>query len=120
MVFNDGVSSDEKDDIVLKEMGVRKIVTEEVTKEVEEVQRDVKYSSISSYISKRPYFLTQLFKDNNKTHDKLLNNVYDFGVQTEWRSRKRAVNYYLDVDTRKYQEHLPNPITLDYITGCVM
>ena len=51
---------------------MRKVVTEAGKKETEEVQIAVKYASLLYYILKPPSFLTQEFKYNNKSHDKIL------------------------------------------------
>ena len=48
------------------EAGVRTGFTQSGTEDVEEAQRVVKYSSLSSYILKLPSLLTQVFKKNNK------------------------------------------------------
>ena len=40
-------------------------MTEAGTKEVEEVQQDVKSCSLSKYTFKPPYLITHLFNENN-------------------------------------------------------
>ena len=46
---------------------VSTVVTEVGTKEVEEVQQDVKSPSFSYFMLKTTSLLTQVFKDDNKT-----------------------------------------------------
>ena len=58
-IDNDGAAYDEDGDIGLGEVGVRTGVTKSGTEELEEVQRVVKYSSLSSFMLKPPYLLTQ-------------------------------------------------------------
>ena len=50
-------------------------VTQSGTEEVEEVQRVVKYSSLSSFRPKTPYLITQGFNKNKKTQEKLFNHM---------------------------------------------
>ena len=50
----------------LVEAGARTGFTQSGTEEVEEVQRVVKYSSLSSYMTKLTSLLTQGFNKNNK------------------------------------------------------
>ena len=80
------------------------------------MQQSAKDASISSYMLKTPFFITKGFKDNKKAKDKLFKNMCSFGARLDWRSRKRVASYYLDVETRKYQDRLLNPNPLDYIT----
>ena len=44
----------------------------------------------------------------------------NFGAQTERRSKRIAVQYPLDVDTRKYQECMLNPVPLNCTTGSII
>ena len=77
-------------------------VTEIVTKEVEEVNQDVKYSSILSYILKPPYLLTQVFKENNKAQENIFDHMCNFGTRPVWRCGIIAASSYFDVDTSRY------------------
>ena len=61
-IDGDGATSYEEDDIGLGEAGARTGVIEVGTKEVEEVQQHVKYSSLSSYMFKPPSLLAPVFK----------------------------------------------------------
>ena len=60
-IDNYGSDSDEEDESGSGEVGVSTGVTESGTKEVEEVQQDVKYSSLSSYMLKPTSLLTKGF-----------------------------------------------------------
>ena len=40
-----------------------------------------------------------------------------FGEQVDWIIRVRAIGFYIDVNTRKYQDRLINPIPLERNTG---
>ena len=44
----------------------------------------------------------------------------DFETWSEWMSSLRDTIYYLDVDTRKYQDRLINPTPLDCVKGYIM
>ena len=81
-VDDDGDALDEDDESGSGEAGVSTGVTEEVTKEVEEVQQAVKYDSLSYYMLKQTSLPTQGFKENNKAQDKLFKNICDFGEGT--------------------------------------
>ena len=65
-IDNDGAASDEEDESGSVEAGARTDGTQSGTEEVEEVQRIVKPSSLSSYILKPYSLLTQVFNNNNK------------------------------------------------------
>ena len=88
-------------------------VTEVGTKEVEEMQQDLKYSSLLSFMLKPTSFLKQGFKENQKALEKLFNNMCDFGSREQWGDGRRASSSYIDVDTNKDQCHLLNPTPLD-------
>ena len=60
-------------------MGTITGVTQSGTEEVEGVQRVVKYSSISYFMLKPPYLLTQGFNKNNKAQEKLIKNMCNLG-----------------------------------------
>ena len=55
-------------------------MTEVVTKDVEEVQQAVKYSSLSSYMLKPLSLFPQGFKYNQKAHEKPFNTMFNFGA----------------------------------------
>ena len=78
-------------------------VTQSVTEEVEDMQRVVKYYSLSSYLLKYPSLLTQGFNKNNKAQEKLFNRMCNFGARAEWRNGRRSLSSYLGVDIRNYQ-----------------
>ena len=101
-IDNDGASSDEEDESGLGEVGVITVVTQAVTEDVEEMQRVVKYSSISSYLLKPISLLTQGFNTNNKAQEKLFKHMCNFGARSEWRNERRAVSSYIDVEISNY------------------
>ena len=104
----------------LGEAGVSIDVIGAGTKEVEEVQNSVKYSYLQSYMLKPPSLLTQGFKYNNLTQQKLFKCMYKFGAQSEWSSGRRYVSSYIDVDTIKYQYSLLNTNHLGFISGYII
>ena len=65
-VYDYGSALDEEEKSSLGETGVSTGLTETGTKEVEEVQKDVKAISIPSYMLKSTSLLAYGFKDNNK------------------------------------------------------
>ena len=93
---------------------------EGVTEKTEDMQKAVKYSSLSSYMLKPSHLLTHGFENNNMAHDKLFKHICNFGAWEEWSECIRVVSSYIDVDTTKYQCHLFNPMHLDCITGYIM
>ena len=115
-IDNDGADLDEDDESGSGEAGVITGFTQSGT---EEVQRVVKYSSLSSYMLKPPSLPTQGFNKNNKAQEKLFNHMCNFGERTEWRNGRRAVSSYLDVEIRNDQYRLVNPTPLDCIKGCI-
>ena len=66
-IDNDGATLDEEIDSGLVEAGVITGVTQSGTEDVEDVQRVVKYYSLSSYIWKPPSLITQVFNKNKKS-----------------------------------------------------
>ena len=58
-----------------------------------EVQRVVKYSSISSNMLQPPSLLTYGFNKNKKAQEKLLKNMCNLGAWAEWRNGIRAVSF---------------------------
>ena len=81
------------------------LVGSDVIEEVEDMQKDLKSSSLSSYMFKPSHLLKQGF-DNNRTAQENLSNhnhMCNFGAREYWRDGRRVVSSYLDVDTTKYQ-----------------
>ena len=91
-----------------------------VTEEVEDMQKDLKYSSLLSYMFKPSHLLTQDFDNNRTAHEKLFKNMWNFGERAEWREGRRVVSSYLDVGTTKYQFIILNIMPLGCITGYIM
>ena len=81
------------------------------------MQRVVKYSSLSYFIVKPPYLITQGFKNNKRAHEKLFNHMCNFGARAEFRDMRRVVSFYPDVDISNDKYHLVNPIPLECIAG---
>ena len=104
VVDDDGAILDEDDKSGLGEVGVSTVVTKAGTKEVDAVHQAVKADSIPSHMLKPPYFLTQVFKWNNKASDNIFKHMCEFGARSEWRNGRRATSYYLDIETIKYQD----------------
>ena len=86
---------------------------------MEEVQKDVKYSSISLFMLKPTSLFTQGFNENNKAHENILNNIYNFGSQSMWRNGRISASSYIDAETSKYQYRLINPTPLYCIVGYI-
>ena len=63
----------------------------------------MKDTYLFSYMLNPPYFITRVFKENNKAQENLLNHMCDFEAQEEWRSERRTNSSYLNVDTIKYK-----------------
>ena len=80
-IDNNGSALDEEDASVLGEAGVRICVTKSVTEEVEEVQRVLKYSYLSSFMLKPAYLIRQVFKKNKKSQENLFNRMCNFGAR---------------------------------------
>ena len=91
-----------------------------VTEEVQDMQKDLKSSSLSSYMLKPSKLLTQGFENNRTAQEKLFKHMCNFGSRAEWREGRSVISSYLDVDTTKDQCRLLNPTTLDCITGYIM
>ena len=79
MVDDDGSDLDEEYGSGSVEAGMCKVVTESWGKDIEEVHKAAKSTSILSYMLKPPYFLTQVFKEKNKTHDNIFKNCVNLG-----------------------------------------
>ena len=84
------------------------------------MQQVVKYSSLSPYMLKHPSLLSQGFNKNKEAQGKLFKNMCNFGAQEECSNGRRAVSYYLDVETRRYQYRVLNPTPLDCILGYII
>ena len=74
-----------------------------VTTEAGHMQKSLKYSSLSSYISKHSSLLTQGFGNNRTAHENLFKHMCNFGAREDWREGRIVVSSYLDVDTTKDQ-----------------
>ena len=74
-----------------------------VIEEVGDMQKALKYSSLSSYMLKPSHLLTQLFGNNWTAQEDLFKRMCNFGAWSEWREGIRVVGSYLDVDTTKDQ-----------------
>ena len=83
------------------------------TEDVEEVQKVVKYSSLSSYMLKPPSLIKQGLKSNNKAQEKLFKNTCNSGSWVECRNGRRGVSSYLYVEISNDQYRLFNPTPLD-------
>ena len=116
-IDNDGSDLDEEDGSGSGVAGVRTGVNQSGTEEVEEVQWVVKYSSLSSYMLKPIYLLTQGFKNNKKAQENIFNHMCNFGAREEWRNGRRPASSYIDVDIINDQYHLVNTTPLECITG---
>ena len=73
-----------------------------VTKDVEEVQQAVKFSSLSYFMLKSPSLLAQVSRYDKRSQDNLCNRMCNLGDQAMWRNGRIAVSSYIDVETRKY------------------
>ena len=76
-IFHDDDALDKEDGSVLVGAGV--------TEEVGDIQKALKYYSLSSYMLKPSHLLTQVFRNNMTAQDKLLKHMCNFGARTEWR-----------------------------------
>ena len=83
-----------------------------VTEEVGDMQKSLKSSSISSYMSKPYKLITQGFENNRTAHEKIFKHMCNFGSWEEWRKGRRVVSSYLDVDTTKDKCRLLNTTPL--------
>ena len=84
------------------------------------MKKDLKYSSLLSYMLKPSNLLTHGFGKNRTSQEKIFKHMCNFGSRVEWREGIRVVSYYLDVDTTKDQCRILNPTPLDCITGYIM
>ena len=76
---DNGDASDDEYKGVSGEAYASKSVTAELKKEVQESKQDVKSNYPSPYMFKPPYFITQVFKQNNEVQEKLFNLHVTFG-----------------------------------------
>ena len=84
------------------------LVWEVVTEEVQYMQKDLKSSSISSYMLKPSKLLTQGFYNNRTSQGKLFKHMCNFWSRAEWRKGVRVFSSYLDADITKYQCRILN------------
>ena len=69
----------------------------------------------------KPYnLLTQGFENNRTSHEKLFNQMSNFGAREEWREGRRVFGSHPDIETTKDQYPLLNPTPLEWITGYIM
>ena len=83
-----------------------------VIEEVEDMHKAVKYSSLSSYMLKPPFLLTQGFDTNRTSQEKLFKHMCHFGAHAEWREGRGVFSSYLDVETAKNKCRLFNTTPL--------
>ena len=81
----------------LDEEDVSVLVWAGVTEEVEDMKKALKYSSLSFYVLKPSYLLTQGFEKNRTAQEKLLKHMCNFGAREECMEGRRFVSSYLDV-----------------------
>ena len=79
-----------------------------------------KSSSLSSYILKPSFLLTQGFEKNRTAQEKLFIHMCNFGSLVEWRKGRSVISSYLDVETTKDKFRLPSHMPLDCIAGYIM
>ena len=91
-----------------------------IIEEVEDIQKAIKYFSLSSYMLKPSHLLTHGFENNMTAHEKLFKHMCNFESWEEWREERIVVISYIDVVTTKYQCRFLNPITLECIVGYIM
>ena len=82
MVDCDCYVSDEEDESGLGEAVLSTGVTESGTKEVEEVNQNMEYSYLLSYMLKPTSLITQGFTDNNKSQENIFKRMCNFGAQS--------------------------------------
>ena len=98
----------------------RDLVGAGVTEQVEDMQKAVKYSYISSYMLKPSHLLTQGFENNRMAQEMLFKHMFNFGARAEWRQGRRGLSSYLGVEITKDQCRLLNPTTLYCIAGYIL
>ena len=72
-IDHDGSALDEEDGVVLVGAGV--------TEKVEDMQKALKYSSLSSYMLKPSHLLAQVFGNNRTAQEKPFKHMCNFGSQ---------------------------------------
>ena len=90
------------------------------TENVEDMQKDLKSSSLLSYMLKTSRLLTQGFDNNRTAQEKLFKNMCILGAWSDWREKIRVVSSYLDVESTKDQFRILNPTPLDCNTGYII
>ena len=90
-INHDGAASDE-------EYGSG-LVGSAVIEEVEDMQKDLKYSSLLSYMFKPSHLLKQGFDNNRTSLEKLLKHMCNFGAQAKWKGGRRVFGSCIDVET---------------------
>ena len=60
------------------------------------------------------------FRRNTKAQQKIFKHMCNFAARQEWKSGKREVSVWLDVEVTKDQARLLNPTVLDTITGYIL
>ena len=88
-----------------------------VTEEVEDMQKAVISSSLSSYMMKSSHLLTKGFENNSSAQEKIFKQIFNFGERSDWREGIIVVSYYLYVGTTKDKCRLINPMPLKFIVG---
>ena len=104
-IYHYGAVLDEEDDSGLVGAGV--------TEEVEYVRKDLRSSSLLSYMLKPSRLLTHGFDNNRTAQEKLFKHMCNLGAQSEWKEKIRVVSSYLDVESTKYQFRILDPMPLD-------
>ena len=110
-------ASIDHDDSALDEEGGIGLVGAGVTEEVVDIQKALKYFSLSSCMLKPSHLITQGFEKNRTAQDNLFNHMFNFGAREDCREGRRVFSYYVDVETTKDQCRLLNPTPLYYIAG---
>ena len=91
-----------------------------ITEEVEVMQKNVKYSSLLSYMLKPSHLVTQVFENNRTAQENIFKHMCCFGEHIEWMEGTGVFSSYLDFETTKYQCRPLNPTPLDFIAGYIM
>ena len=74
----------------------------------------MKYSSISPYMLKPTFLLTQGFDDNKKAQKNIFKHMCNFGAREEWMNGRKAISSYPGVETRNDQYYLFNTPHLEF------
>ena len=86
-----GAASDEEDGSGLLGAGV--------TEEVEDIQKSLKYFSLSSYILKPYHLITHGFENNRTAQRKLFRHMCNLGAPEKCREGRIVISSCLNVDT---------------------